>query len=402
MKILVLNSGSSSIKYQLWETDRDQRIARGIVSRIGEEEGEIEHIPEGRPLLKKSFGKRIDHTEALQRILEILVTPPNGVINSIAEIEAVGHRVVHGGEKFLDTALITDEVIEKIKECIPLAPLHNPPNLKGIEVCKKLLPNIPQAAVFDTTFHKDIPPYAYIYGLPYHYYEKYRIRRYGFHGTSHMYVSRKGAELIGKDVRELKIITCHIGNGVSITAVDKGKSVDTSMGFTPAEGLLMGTRAGDMDPAIPLFIMNKTGISPTEMDDIINKKSGLLGVSGVSNDMRDIIAAIKKGETRARLALEIYCYRIKKYIGAYTAALGGLDLLVFTAGVGENNSLIRKEVCKGLEFFGIELDEDLNNNTIGRNGIISKENSRVKVAVIKTNEELVIAQETARIIKEKA
>lgn len=400
MKVLVLNSGSSSIKYQLWESEGEHRLARGIVSRIGEDDGELEHIPEGRLAYRRKFGKRIDHTEALKAILDILVSQPQGVIKSVDEIKAVGHRVVHGGEKFIDTALITDEVIEKIRECIPLAPLHNPPNLKGIEVCRSLLPLVPQTAVFDTTFHKDIPPYAFIYGLPYHYYEKYGIRRYGFHGTSHMYVAHKGAELLGRDIGELKIITCHLGNGASITAVQSGKSVDTSMGFTPAEGLLMGTRAGDMDPAVPLFIMNKTGINIIDMDNIINKRSGLLGVSGVSNDMRDIISSMEKGNERAKLAFDIYCYRVKKYIGAYAAALGGVDLIVFTAGIGENNPLVREHCCRNLEFLGVEIDPQLNAEMVGKNGLISKPTSRVKVAVIRTNEELVIVKETLRILKE--
>ena len=328
-----------------------------------------------------------------------MVHPEYGVIKSISQIDAVGHRVVHGGEKFSESALINSKVKEAIRECIELAPLHNPPNLLGIEACEKILPGVPQVAVFDTAFHQTMEPVAYIYPIPYEYYEKYRIRRYGFHGTSHYYVSHRAAEILGKPITKLRIITLHLGNGASVTAVKFGKSVDTSMGFTPLEGLAMGTRCGDIDPAIVMFLMEKQNLSLEQINNILNKKSGLLGVSGVSNDLRDVLEAASKGNERAKLAFEIYCYRVKKYIGAYAAAMGGVDAIVFTAGAGENSPEVREKSVEGLEFLGIKIDKDKNNAARGIEKDISTEDARVRTLVIPTNEELVIALETERIVR---
>ena len=397
MKILVINCGSSSIKYKLIDMEEEEIIARGILERIGEKNSWQIHFLMGRKI--KIEGKIINHKKGLKDLLSIITDNDKGVIKDLSQISAVGHRVVHGGEKFLQPTLIDDKVIETIRRLIPLAPLHNPPNLAGIEAACSLLPQTPQVAVFDTTFHQSLPPRAFLYGLPYNYYEKYRVRRYGFHGTSHRYVSQRAAYLMGIPLEKLKMITCHLGNGCSITAVKGGKSIDTSMGFTPLEGLVMGTRCGDLDPALVLWLIGKIGLSTYELQDILNTKSGLLGISGVSNDVRDLQKESKAGNYLASLALDVFTYRIKKYIGAYTAVLGGLDSLVFTGGIGENEPEIRKDICSGLGFLGIDLDEDKNKKP--DNHIISKDNSKVKILVIPTDEEIMIARETQRIIQEK-
>ncbi len=398
MIVLVLNSGSSSVKYQLWDMKINSMRARGLVSRIGIDNPLLEHRTNNHNIKIKPEGK-ITHADAIKLALDALVHPEYGVIKSISQIDAVGHRVVHGGEKFSESALINSQVKEAIRECIELAPLHNPPNLLGIEACEKILPGVPQVAVFDTAFHQTMEPVAYIYPIPYEYYEKYRIRRYGFHGTSHYYVSHRAAEILGKPITKLRIITLHLGNGASVTAVKFGKSVDTSMGFTPLEGLAMGTRCGDIDPAIVMFLMEKQNLSLEQINNILNKKSGLLGVSGVSNDLRDILEAASKGNERAKLAFEIYCYRVKKFIGAYAAAMGGVDAIVFTAGAGENSPEVREKSVEGLEFLGIKIDKDKNNAAIGIEKDISTEDARVRTLVIPTNEELVIALETERIVR---
>ncbi len=397
MVILILNSGSSSVKYQLWDTKGDGMLAKGLVSRIGIDKPKLEHKTNDKKYEYFPDGK-IDHNDAVKLALDALVDTEHGVIENIGQIDAIGHRVVHGGEKFAESALITDDVIDAIKECIPLAPLHNPPNLMGIEACRKLMPNIPQVAVFDTAFHQTMEPHAYMYALPYELYENNKIRRYGFHGTSHYYVSNKAAEFLGKPIEELRIITAHLGNGASMTAVKHGKSVDTSMGFTPLEGLVMGTRTGDMDPAIVIFVMEHMNMTPAAANNFFNKKSGLLGISGKSNDVRDILEASENGDVKAKLALEVYTYRIKKYIGAYSAAMGGLDVLVFTAGAGENSPFIRRKSTEGLEFIGIKIDDTKNESAIGKIMDISTDDASVRTLVIPTNEELVIASETERIV----
>ncbi|MGB9858030.1 MAG: acetate/propionate family kinase [Dictyoglomaceae bacterium] len=396
MKILVLNCGSSSVKYQIFNMENEEVLARGLAERIGLEGSRVVHQ-------KLNNDKRIidvelpNHKRAIEVILNLLVDREKGVLKSLNELDAVGHRVVHGGEKFVESAYIDEESYNAIKECEKLAPLHNPYNLQGIDACKTLIPHVPQVAVFDTSFHQSMPKEAYIYGVPYEWYEKYRIRRYGFHGTSHWYVSKRAAELIGKPYEELKIISCHLGNGASIAAVKNGESVDTSMGYTPLEGLVMGTRCGDIDPAIPLILMEKEGYTWKDMDNILNKKSGVLGISGVSSDFRDLEEEAEKGNPRAKLALDIYVYRIKKYIGAYYAILGGLDALVFTAGIGERSPVVRRMVCTGLEHLGIKIDLQAN-EVKGEERKISTPDSKVQVWVIPTNEELMIARETLRIV----
>jgi acetate kinase len=336
------------------------------------------------------------HKEALQTLMDALLDKEYGVIKSMNEISAVGHRVVHAGEKFADSVVIDDKVMAALKECIDIAPLHNPPNIMGIEACKEIMPDVPMVAVFDTAFHQTMPKEAYIYAIPYEYYDKYRIRRYGFHGTSHKYVSERAAVMLGKPLEELKIITCHLGNGASITAVNKGKSVETSMGFTPLEGLAMGTRSGDLDPAIVKFIADKEGLSIAQVDTVLNKKSGVLGISGVSSDFRDIEEAAEKGNERAKLALEVYIHRVKKYIGAYAAIMNGVDAIVFTAGLGENSDIIRSDICKDMSFLGIELDEE-KNHVRGKETDISTAGSKVRVLLIPTNEELMIARDTKKL-----
>ncbi|GAB4379627.1 MAG: acetate kinase [Calditrichia bacterium] len=398
MKILVLNAGSSSVKYQLIIPEEGNVLAKGLVERIGLSGAVLTHQPKDKHAVRLS-GEILDHKIAIEYVLSILLSKNHGVLRDKSEIDAVGHRVVHGGEAFSQSVLINDEVIRELTRCIDLAPLHNPPNLKGIAAAKSLLPDVPQVAVFDTAFHQSMPDYAYIYGIPYVLYQRHAIRRYGFHGTSHRYVSHRAAQIIGKPYESLKIITCHLGNGSSIAAVDRGKSVDTSMGFTPLEGLLMGTRCGDIDPAIILHVMEKEQLTPSEMNIMLNKHSGLQGISGISSDMREIEKQYHSND-RARLAMDIFAYRIKKYIGAYTAAMGGLDVLVFTAGIGENSDMVREMVCENMEFLGIRLDKKKNEDVRKQEAVISTPDSRVKVLVIPTNEELVIALDTAKIVKE--
>ena len=399
MVILILNSGSSSVKYQLWDTKSTGMLAKGLVSRIGIDNPKLEHRAGDKKYDYCPDGK-IDHNDAVKLALDALVDSEHGIIENIEQIDAVGHRVVHGGEKFAESALITDDVIDAVKECIPLAPLHNPPNLMGIEACQKLMPNIPQVAVFDTAFHQTMEPYAFIYALPYDLYKTQKIRRYGFHGTSHYYVAHRAAEFLGKPIEKLKIITAHLGNGASMTAVKNGKSVDTSMGFTPLEGLVMGTRTGDMDPAIVMFVMEHMNMTPADANNFFNKKSGILGISGKSNDIRDVIEASESGDMQAKLALDVYTYRIRKYIGAYAAAMGGLDTLVFTAGAGENSPFIRRKIIRNLEFLGVKIDEQKNESAIGITMDISTDDASVRTLVVPTNEELVIANETEQIVSE--
>lgn len=398
MKVLVLNCGSSSVKYQFISTDDRKVLAKGLIERIGSSSAILTHTRYDGDTIKIT-GEILDHDIAIEYVIAVLLSKNHGVIKDRSEIEAVGHRVVHGGEDFSGSVLITDAVIQTLKENIELAPLHNPPNIKGIIACQKHLPGIPQVGVFDTAFHQKMPPKAYLYGIPYLLYKKYKIRRYGFHGTSHLFVSKRVAELMNQPYEKLKIITCHLGNGCSVAAIDGGISIDTSMGFTPLEGLLMGTRCGDLDPSIPLHVMGKEELTLAEVNTMLNKHSGLMGISGVSNDMREIIKTMNEGNERSKYAFEVFCYRIKKYIGAYAAALGGLDAVVFTGGIGENSYEVRKEVLSNLEFLGIELDEEKN---LLKNGerVITKENSKVKVFVIPTNEELVIALDTAQIVSE--
>ncbi len=393
MTILVLNCGSSSVKYQVINGSTKQWLVRGNISRIGEENSEIWQQKNKGGQVR--FSKPIkDHQQAIQQILEGLLSKATGVIKDISELFAVGHRVVHGGEYFSQPTLITDEVLERIEECSQLAPLHNPPQIKGIQACRKLLPGIPEVAVFDTAFHQSMPKTSYLYGLPYKFYKKYKIRRYGFHGTSHYYVAHRSAKLAGIPIKDLKIITCHLGNGCSMAAVKGGKCLDTSMGFTPLEGLIMGTRSGDIDCSAVLFLMRNEKLSSEQMDTILNKESGLKGLSENSNNMEKIQEDSAKADEKSQLALDIFCYRIKKYIGAYAAAMGGLDVLVFTAGIGENSSSVRAKSCEGLEFIGIELDPIENGQAKAEEKLISKKKSRVQVWVIPTNEELVIAEDT--------
>ena len=396
MNILVINAGSSSLKYQLLNPETEQVLAKGLCERIGID-GKFTYKPTGKQAVKEADVAMPTHSEAIQAVLNALVDKDNGVIASMKEIDAVGHRVVHGGEKFAKSVLITDEVMAAIEECNPLAPLHNPANIIGIKACQKLMPGTPMVAVFDTAFHQTMPPVAYTYALPYEYYEKDAVRRYGFHGTSHKYVSQRAAAMLGKPIEELKLISCHLGNGSSVTAIDGGKSVDTSMGFTPLAGLPMGTRSGDIDAGIMEYLMNKYNMNINEMLTILNKKSGVLGISGVSSDFRDLESAAAEGNERAALAREKFCYEVKKYIGAYAAAMGGVDAVVFTAGVGENDIGVRAEVCQGLEFLGLKLDEQAN-NVRGKEAVLSTADSKVKVLLVPTNEELMIAMDTAEIV----
>lgn len=399
MNILVLNSGSSSVKYQMFETEKKQRLAKGIVERIGMAGAMLTHTPFDREEIRLS-GEILDHKVAIEYILSILLSKNHGVIKDKNEIAAIGHRVVHGGEAFSESQLITSDVIKEIAKCMDYAPLHNPPNLKGIRATQALLPEAPQVAVFDTAFHQTMPDFAYMYGLPYVLYKRHGIRRYGFHGTSHLFVSERLSELTGKPLNELKVITCHLGNGCSMAAIKEGKSIDTTMGFTPLEGLLMGTRSGDLDPAIVLHIMNKEELTMHEANTMLNKHSGIQGLSGISSDMREIEEEYTENN-RARLAFNVFCYRIKKYIGSYTAAMGGLDMLVFTGGIGENSSMVRSHILSEMEFFGIQLDEVQNQSGEKSEREISKKESGVKIFVIPTNEELVIALDTMRIIRKK-
>ena len=396
MKVLVLNCGSSSIKYKLFEMADHSVLAQGGVEKIGLPDSFLQvKLPNGEKVVIEK--EMPEHTVGIQLILDTLVDEKIGCIKDLKEIEAVGHRVVHGGEKFNQSVVITPEVKEMIVKCAELAPLHNPANLKGIDAIEKTLPGVPQVAVFDTAFHQTMPDYAYMYALPYELYEKYAIRRYGFHGTSHRYVSARVCEFLGVNAAEKKVVTAHIGNGGSCAAVLNGKSVDTSMGLTPVEGLVMGTRAGDLDLGAATFIMDKEGLTTAEFNNLVNKKSGLLGVSGVSSDARDIDAAIKAGNHRANLAREMFIYRVKKYVGAYAAAMNGIDILVFTGGIGENDAFIRAEIVKGLSFLGVTLDEEAN-NCRGVERVISTPDSRLTVCVIPTDEELMIASDTEALV----
>ena len=397
MNILVINAGSSSLKYQLLNPETQEVLAKGLCERIGID-GKFTYKPTGKEAVKEADVAMPTHSEAIQAVLNALVDPANGVIASMDEIGAVGHRVVHGGEKFASSVLITDEVMAAIEECNPLAPLHNPANIIGIKACQALMPNTPMVAVFDTAFHQTMPPVAYTYALPYEYYEQDKVRRYGFHGTSHKYVSQRAAAMLGKPIEELKLISCHLGNGSSVTAIDGGKSVDTSMGFTPLAGLPMGTRCGDIDAGILEYLMNKHGYNIDEMLNILNKKSGVLGISGVSSDFRDLEAAALQGNQRAQLALDSFDYNVKKLIGAYAAAMGGVDAIIFTAGVGENGPDTRANVVSGLEYMGVKLDAE-KNNTRGKEVDVATDDSKVRVLVIPTNEELMIAMDTAAIVK---
>lgn len=396
MIILVVNAGSSSLKYQLIDIDNEKVLAKGLCDRIGIPGSLIKHKTfDGRSLEKEI--QMTTHKDAIAALLKVLTDAEYGVIKSLDEISAVGHRVVHGGEKFFKSVIIDDDVMKTLEECVELAPLHNPPNITGIKACQQVLPNVKQVAVFDTAFHQTMPKKAYMYALPYEYYEKYKVRKYGFHGTSHKYVSERAAQLLGKPVEQLKIVTCHLGNGSSIAAVDGGKVVDTSMGFTPLDGLAMGTRCGSIDPAVVTFIMNKEGLTTEQMDTIMNKKSGVLGISGVSSDFRDLDAAVEQGNDRAALALDVFAYQVKRYIGAYACAMGGIDAIVFTAGIGENNPVMREKICEGLEFLGVSIDHDKNNRR-GAEIDASAAGAKVRVLIIPTNEELAIAKETQKLI----
>ena len=397
MNVLVINAGSSSLKYQLLNPETQQVLAKGLCERIGID-GKFTYKPEGKQAVKEADVAMPTHSEAIQAVLNALVDPANGVISSMKEIDAVGHRVVHGGEKFAKSVLITDEVMAAIEECNPLAPLHNPANIIGIKACQALMPNTPMVAVFDTAFHQTMPPVAYTYALPYEYYTQDKVRRYGFHGTSHKYVAGRAAAMLGKPVEELKLISCHLGNGSSVTAIDGGKSVDTSMGFTPLAGLPMGTRSGDLDAGILEYLMNKHGYSIDEMLNILNKKSGVLGISGVSSDFRDLEDAAPKGNQRAQLALDSFSYNVKKLIGAYAAAMGGVDAIIFTAGVGENGPETRANSVSGLEYMGVKLDAE-KNKVRGKEADVSADDAKVRVLVIPTNEELMIAMDTAALVK---
>lgn len=396
MKILVLNCGSSSIKYQLFEMPSEQVLAKGVVEKIGLSDSFMKHEKIG--FEKQVITKDIpNHKVGINSVLECLLDENMGSLKSIDEIGAVGHRVVHAGEKYSGSVKVTDSVIDALTECISLAPLHNPPNLEGIRAMKALLPNVPQVAVFDTAFHQTMPEYSYLYAIPYELYTKYAIRRYGFHGTSHRYVSAVGAQLAGLDYNNSKIITCHLGNGSSIAAVMNGKSLDTSMGLTPTEGVMMGTRCGDLDIGAALTIAELENLDLKQLSNLVNKQSGLKGVSCVSSDMRDIETAAEEGDKNCALALDMFAYRVKKYIGAYAAAMGGVDLIIFTGGIGENDKASRGRIMQNMEFLGIDFDFDLNANSRGTK-MLSKENSKVKVMVVETNEELVIAQDTFSLL----
>ena len=396
MKVLVINAGSSSLKYQLLNPETQQVLAKGLCERIGID-GKFTYKAEGKETLDAVDVAMPTHSEAIQAVLNALVDARNGVIGSMKEIDAVGHRVVHGGEAFNQSVLITGEVMKALEDCIPLAPLHNPANITGIKACQKVMGNVPMVAVFDTAFHQTMPEKAYLYALPYEYYEKYKVRRYGFHGTSHRYVSARCADMLGKPIDQLKIITCHLGNGSSIAAVDHGKSVETSMGFTPLAGLPMGTRSGDLDAGILQYLMNKYGMDIDKMLNVLNKKSGVEGLSCVSSDFRDLEAAAAKGDSKADLAQKKFAYEVRKYVGSYAAAMGGVDAVIFTAGVGENDKAIRSMVCAGLDFMGLKLDDNAN-DVRGKEAVISAADSKVKVLLIPTNEELMIALDTAALV----
>src|SRR5690554_2788610 len=393
--VLVINCGSSSLKYQLFDMEDESVLAKGLVERIGLDGSALIHT--GKDNEKVKLEKDLeDHKQAISMVLDALTSPEHGVIKSFDDIDAIGHREVHGGEEFSGSVKIDENIMEALRRNIDLAPLHNPPNIMGIEACTEILPNVTQAGVFDTAFHQTMPPHAYIYGLPYEFYEKYEMRRYGFHGTSHKYVAMRAAELIGRPLKDLKIITCHLGNGASIAAVQNGESVDTSMGFTPLEGLIMGTRSGDIDPAIPFHLMKKMNLSLVDINNLLNKDSGVLGISGVSSDFRDLEQAADAGNERAELALKTFYYRVTKYIGSYAAAMNGVDAIVFTAGLGENSATARECICASLGFMGVKIDTS-KNDIRGKEAIISAEDASVQVMLIPTNEELMIARDTAGI-----
>ncbi|MCI8327851.1 MAG: acetate kinase [Lachnospiraceae bacterium] len=396
MNILVINCGSSSLKFQLIDSDSEQVLAKGLCERIG---------IDGRLVYQAAGGEKEitevsmpTHTEAVKLVLDALINPNTGAIKSLEEIDAVGHRVVHGGEEFTTSILIDEEVIQAVESVSDLAPLHNPANLIGIRACQQLMPGVPMAAVFDTAFHQTMPEKAYMYALPYEYYEKYRVRKYGFHGTSHSYVSKRAAEILGKPYESLKTIVCHLGNGASICAVKNGKSIDTSMGLSPLEGLVMGTRSGDVDPSVLEFVAEKENLDMQQVMNVLNKESGVYGISGVSSDFRDIEEAADQGNKRADLAQEMFCYRVAKYVGSYAAAMNGVDAICFTAGVGENSGMIREKICVYLEYLGVKLDEEANKKR-GVDLVISSSDAKVKVLMVPTNEELAIARETAGLLK---
>ncbi len=396
LKILVLNCGSSSIKFQLLDMTNDAVMAEGTVAKIGEPGSYIRHeTARGKVETKVPVA---DHAQGLDLIARYLLHPEHGVIRDPSEISAVGHRVVHGGETFTSSTLITQEVIDKIRECIPLAPLHNPENLAGIEAARRLFPGIPQVAVFDTSFHQTLPEKAFLYPIPYEFYEKYKVRKYGFHGTSCKYVSQRAAEILGRSLGELRMIVCHLGNGVTVDAISGGKSVDTSMGLTPVEGLMMGTRSGDVDPGVIYYLSKAANLTLDEIYDILNTKSGLLGISGVSNDMREIIRRAEEGNRRCRLAIEMFAYRVSKYIGTCAAVLDGCDVIVFTAGIGENSPLVRSMICDRLDYLGALLDRERNSSAVGSESDISMGESRVRILVVPTNEEKMIAADTMEIV----
>jgi len=398
MKILVLNCGSSSVKYKLIDMEKKVKLGSGGVEKIGMKGSFLKHTrQDGQKVILE--GEILEHQVAIEYILGVLTSSRHGALKSLEDIHAVGHRVVHGGEKFNSSVLISDEVIKKIEECIEIAPLHNPPNLAGIRAINELMPDVPQVAVFDTAFHQTMPEYAYMYAIPYTLYKKYGIRRYGFHGTSHRYVSRRACEFLGLDYENTKVITAHIGNGASVAAIKNGKSVDTSMGFTPIEGLMMGTRSGDVDLGVVTFLMEKEMINSAAVSTLFNKHSGVLGVSGISSDMRDIENAVAEGNERAKLALDIYEYRIIKYIGSYLAALNGADVIVFTGGVGENQTGTRQKICDHMKYLGVEIDKELNAKTRGKEVLLSTPESKVKMVVIPTDEEFMIASDTMEIVK---
>ncbi len=397
MIVFVINCGSSSLKYQLIDMKNENVMAKGLIERIGMDGSVLKHTPANANTIDIST-EIPDHKVAIQLVIEALLDENHGVIKKMSEINAVGHRVVHGGERFTDSMLITTDVIKGIEACCEIAPLHNPPNLHGILACMELLPEVPQVAVFDTAFHQTMPKTAFLYGLPYEMYVKYGLRRYGFHGTSHRYVAQKAAEMMGEHMSDLRIITCHLGNGASLTAIKYGKSVDTSMGYTPLEGLIMGTRSGEIDPAIIPFLMEKENMDAMQIDNFLNRRSGILGISGLSSDFRDLEAAANNGDERSQLAIDVFAYKVKKYIGGYVAAMGGVDAIVFTAGLGENSPFMREKICNGLEYLGTRIDPELN-KIRGKAREISIKRARTKIFVIPTNEELVIARDTKRICR---
>ena len=398
MIVFVVNCGSSSLKYQLIDMTKESVMAKGLIERIGMDGSVLKHTPGSEEAVEINT-EIPDHKVAIQLVIDALTNENHGVIKKMSEINAVGHRVVHGGERFTDSMLINSDVIAGIEACCEIAPLHNPPNLHGIHACMELMPEVPQVAVFDTAFHQTMPKTAFLYGLPYEMYVKYGLRRYGFHGTSHRYVAQKAAEMMGEHMSDLRIITCHLGNGASLTAIKYGKSVDTSMGFTPLEGLIMGTRSGEIDPAIIPFLMEKENMDAQQIDNFLNRRSGILGISGLSSDFRDLEQAANNGDERSQLAIDIFAYKVRKYIGGYVAAMGGVDAIVFTAGLGENSPFMREKICNGLEFLGTRIDPELN-KIRGKAREISVKRARTKIFVVPTNEELVIARDTKRICKD--